>query len=74
MTVEEIVENTNIDDIDIDPSQLEFKTNVRDGNLIYSGFFLRGTNTPAGIAREEWKDNGIYDGFCQNGEINGYGR
>ena len=74
MTVEEIVENTNFDDIDIDPSQLEFKTNVRDGDRILSGFFLRGTDTPAGIARAEEKGYSIYEGFYQNGECNGYGR
>ena len=72
--MEEIVGNTNFDEIDIDPSQLEFKTNVRVGNFIWSGFFLRGTNTPAGIARGETKEWDIYEVFYKNGKCNGYGR
>ena len=74
MTIEQIVEGTNFDQVDLDPSQLEFKTNVSSGKFVMSGYFLKGTETQAGIGRKEVKDSGIWEGFFQNGKLNGFGR
>ena len=74
MTVKQIIDYTNFDEIDIDPSQLEFKTNFVDGNRILSGYFLKGTNELAGIGRKEWKNSNISEGFYLNNKLNGFGR
>ena len=74
MTVSQIIDNTNFDEIDIDPSQLEFKTNIVDGLLVKSGFFLKGTKQLAGIGRKEFKNGYISEGFFNNGSQNGYCR
>ena len=53
LTVEQILEKSDLAQIDIKPSQLEFKTGVYDGIFYKSGFFVKGTKQLV-IGRDEY--------------------
>ena len=59
LTISQILDNCTLDELDIDTSKLEFKTDVVDGNFIISGFFRKGKKYLTGIGRRVVKNNQI---------------
>ena len=73
LSVDTILDNSNLDDLAIDPKDIEFKK--WDGNYFQTGFHKKGTNdTRHGICRFEVKDDYIYECMYVNDKANGFGR
>ena len=78
LTVEGILEKSGLAEEDLQPDQLQFKTGVEKKNIfglmmVYSGFFLKGTDELR-IGRRECRGVWIEEGMFKGGDLHGFGR
>ena len=74
LNVNDIIAKSGINNFDVNSDSLEFKR-VKYANGGYSiGQFKKGTDTWHGICRYVNRYGNIFEGMCQNGSLNGYGR
>ena len=73
MSVSTLVESIDLNDMAVEPHELEFKKQDRE-NVQAIGFFKKGTNTLHGLGRIVTKNGFILEGMHQKNQLNGYGR
>ena len=74
LSVVTILENSNLDDLAIDPKDIEFKK-WDDGDIFQTGFHKKGTESERhGVCRFEIKDDQIVECMWVNNQANGFGR
>ena len=79
--MEQILEKSDLAQIDIEPSQLEFKTSVRVYQYLITGYFVKGTQQLV-IGRYEYVRNDtvflhidlIDEGMFKGHNLHGFGR